>query len=60
MFLVNIGNHLVAYSKCSNGTSWLGEALFTRVNSFVEALINMICDLKITSRSEKNCVKISW
>ena len=27
---------------------------------FVEALINMICDLKITSGSEKNCVKISW
>ena len=25
-----------------------------------EALINMICDLKITSWSEKNCVKISW
>ena len=26
----------------------------------MEALINMICDLEITSRSEKNCVKISW
>ena len=26
----------------------------------MEALINMICDLKITSGSEKNCVKISW
>ena len=24
-----------------------------------KALINMICDLKITSRSEKSCVKIS-
>ena len=58
MFLVNIGNH--QSTKCSNATSWLGEALFTRVNSFVEALINMICDLKITSWSEKNCVKISW
>ena len=30
-----------------------------RVNSFVEALINMVCELKITSGSEKNCVKIS-
>ena len=34
--------------------------LGTRVNSFVEALINMICELEITSGSEKNCVKISW
>ena len=42
------------YSKCSNVMSWLGEVLFTRVNSFVEALINMVCDLKITSGSEKN------
>ena len=25
------------------------------LNSFVEAIINMVCDLKITSRSEKNC-----
>ena len=31
-----------------------------RVNSFVGALINMICELKITSGSKKNCVKISW
>ena len=31
-----------------------------RVNSFVEALINMVCELKITSWSKKNCVKISW
>ena len=29
------------------------------VNSFVGALINMVCELKITSGSEKNCVKIS-
>ena len=31
-----------------------------RVNSFVGALINMVNELKITSGSEKNCVKISW
>ena len=31
-----------------------------RVNSFVGALINMVYELKITSGSEKNCVKISW
>ena len=31
-----------------------------RVNSFVEASINMVCDLKITSGSKKNCAKISW
>ena len=30
------------------------------VNSFVGALINMVCELKITSGSKKNCVKISW
>ena len=46
--------------KCSNATSWLGKALFTRVNSFVKALINMICELKNTSGSKKNCVKIPW
>ena len=27
------------------------------VNSFVGALINMVCELKITSGSKKNCVK---
>ena len=32
---------------------------YVRVNSFVEALINIVCELKITSGSEKNCVKIS-
>ena len=31
-----------------------------RVNSFVGALINMVCELKITTGSKKNCVKISW
>ena len=31
-----------------------------RVNSFVGALINMACELKITSGYKKNCVKISW
>ena len=31
-----------------------------RVNSFVEALINMTWKLKITSGSKKICVKISW
>ena len=30
------------------------------VNSFVEALINIICELKITSGSKKNCLKIPW
>ena len=30
-------------------------ALFTRVNSFVEVLINMVCELKNTSWFEKNC-----
>ena len=33
---------------------------FERVNSFVWALINMVCELKITSVYKKNCVKISW
>ena len=32
----------------------------TRVNTFVETLINMVCELKITSGSEKNHVKILW
>ena len=31
-----------------------------RVNSSVGALINIICELKNTSGSKKNCVKISW
>ena len=31
-----------------------------RVNSFVGALINMVCELQITSGSKKNCVKILW
>ena len=33
---------------------------FLRVYSFVWALINMVCELKITLGSKKNCVKISW
>ena len=33
---------------------------FLRVNSFVGALISMVCELKITSWSKKNGVKISW
>ena len=31
-----------------------------RVNSFVGALINMACELKITLGFKKNYVKISW
>ena len=31
-----------------------------RVNSSVGALINMVYELKNTSGSKKNCVKISW
>ena len=31
-----------------------------RVNFFDGALINMVCEPKITSGSKKNCVKISW
>ena len=30
------------------------------VKSFVEALINMGCELKITAGSLKNCVRIIW
>ena len=30
------------------------------VNSFVRVSVNMVCELKITSWSKKNCVKISW
>ena len=30
------------------------------VNTFVGALINIVCELNITSGSKKNCVKISW
>ena len=30
-----------------------------RENFFVGALISMVCELKITSGSKKNCVKIS-
>ena len=33
---------------------------YVRVNCFVGALINMVCELKITSESKKKCVKISW
>ena len=29
-------------------------------NSFLEALANMVCEIKITSGSKKDCVKISW
>ena len=35
--------------------SWLGIALFTRVNSFVEVLIKMACKLKITLLFKKMC-----
>ena len=52
---VNIGNHLVD----GNVRMRCYRYLFTRVNSFVEALINMVCELKITSGSKK-CVKIPW
>ena len=31
---------------------------FLRVNSFVGALISMVCEPKISSWSKKNCVKI--
>ena len=31
-----------------------------RVKSLVEALINMVCELKITSECKKNCGKIPW
>ena len=31
-----------------------------RVNSFVGALINMVCELKINSGTKKNCVEIPW
>ena len=33
---------------------------YVRVNSFVGALMNMVCELKNTAWSKKNCVKISW
>ena len=33
--------------------SWLGKALFTRVNSFVEALVSMICELKLLHSFKK-------
>ena len=29
-----------------------------RVNSFVEALIKMVCEIKITLGTKKNCVQI--
>ena len=32
------------YRKCSIAMPWLGIALFTRVNSCVEVLINMVCE----------------
>ena len=31
-----------------------------RVKYFVEALINIVCELKITAGSLKNCVKNPW
>ena len=31
-----------------------------RVKSSVGALVNMVCELKNTSGSKKNCVKILW
>ena len=57
-FLVNIGNHLV-FRKCSIAMPWLGITLFTRVNSFVEVLINMVCVIN-TSWFKKHSVKIPW
>ena len=33
--------------NCSNAMSWLGIALFTRVNFFVDVLINMVCEVKL-------------
>ena len=53
-----MGGANLKYSNSSKTISWLGKALFTRVNSFVEALINMVCELKITSGSKENCVTI--
>ena len=32
---------------------------YVRVNSFVGVVINMVCELKNTSWSKKNCVEIS-
>ena len=37
--------------------SWLGIALFTGVNNFVEVLNNMECELKITSWFKKKLCK---
>ena len=36
---------------------WLGKALSTRVNSFVEVLINMVCEVKNTSWFKKKLCK---
>ena len=58
--LYDMGGANLWYSKCSNAMSKLGIALFTRLISFVEALINMVCELRITSGSKKNCAKIQW
>ena len=40
--------------NCSNAMSWLGIALFTRVNFFVDVLINMVCELKLLHGLNKN------
>ena len=41
-------------------TSTLKVTKCIGVKPFVEALINMICELKITSGFKNNCVKIPW
>ena len=45
--------------KCSNAMSKLGIELLTRVKSFVEALINMVCEMKITQGSKKIVLKFN-
>ena len=36
------------------------ESVIYKSKLLVEALINMVCELKNTSGSKKNCVKFLW
>ena len=40
--------------ECSNAMTWLKKALFTRVTSFIETFINMVCMQKLV------CYKNLW
>ena len=48
-----LSKHWQPSCQCSIAMPWLGIPLFTGVNSFVEVIIDMVCELKNTSWSKK-------